>query len=148
MGDDLLHLGDHPGLPLGDIDGIPLHLAGHRELAQQHPVGDKVPGLFGVQGIVVTCLLARAYINLDDPQGWETALALLQSVAAEGKEDPDWWFRTPAMARAWLGLWPIPTEHSKRVLPHWGASSQRSSTAPWRVICSTWGITRACHWGI
>ena len=48
----------------------------------------------GERDYQLTCLLARAYINLDDPQGWETALALLQSVAAEGKEDPDWWFRT------------------------------------------------------
>lgn len=42
----------------------------------------------------LTCLLARAYINLDDPQQWPEALRLLNSVAGEGAEDPTWYFRT------------------------------------------------------
>lgn len=42
----------------------------------------------------LTCLLARAYVNLDDPKDWDTALELLRSVGEEGKGDPEWYFRT------------------------------------------------------
>lgn len=45
----------------------------------------------------LTSLLARAYINLEDPQNWETALDLLLSVEEDGKTDPKWHFSTGAV---------------------------------------------------
>lgn len=41
----------------------------------------------------LTCLLARAYINLDEPENWEEALSLLLSVEEEGRGEPQWHFR-------------------------------------------------------
>lgn len=41
----------------------------------------------------LTCLLARAYTNLDDPEAWPEALRLLNLAAEEGREDPAWYFR-------------------------------------------------------
>lgn len=42
----------------------------------------------------LTCLLARAYVNTQEPENWDTALSLLLSVEEEGKADPEWYFRT------------------------------------------------------
>lgn len=45
-------------------------------------------------GYRLTCLLARAYVNTQEPENWETALSLILSVEEEGREDPEWQFRT------------------------------------------------------
>ncbi len=42
----------------------------------------------------LTCLLARAYVNTQEPENWDTALSLLLSAEEEGKADPEWYFRT------------------------------------------------------
>lgn len=42
----------------------------------------------------LTCLLARAYVNTQEPENWDTALSLLLSVEEEGRADPEWYFRT------------------------------------------------------
>ena len=42
----------------------------------------------------LTCLLARAYVNTQEPENWDKALSLLLSVEEEGKTDPEWYFRT------------------------------------------------------
>lgn len=42
----------------------------------------------------LTCLLARAYVNTQEPENWDKALSLLLSVEEEGKADPEWYFRT------------------------------------------------------
>lgn len=42
----------------------------------------------------LTCLLARAYVNTQEPENWDTALSLLLSAEEEGRADPEWYFRT------------------------------------------------------
>ena len=42
----------------------------------------------------LTCLLARAYVNTQGPENWDTALSLLLSAEEEGRADPEWYFRT------------------------------------------------------
>lgn len=51
----------------------------------------------GERDYTLTGLLARAYINLEDPQNWETALDLLLSVEEEGKTDAKWHFSIGAV---------------------------------------------------
>lgn len=51
----------------------------------------------GERNYDLTSLLARAYVNLEDPKNWETALDLLLSVEEEGKTDAKWHFSTGAV---------------------------------------------------
>ena len=48
-----LHPGEKPGLPLGQQDGVPLHLAKGGEAPGQDAVEEEVLGLLEVQGILV-----------------------------------------------------------------------------------------------
>ncbi len=76
----------------------------------------------------LTCLLARAYVNTQEPENWDTALSLLLSAEEEGKADPEWYFRTggvlcrllrreEAQARFQEGLALLPPDSEAR--PDW-----------------------------